>query len=82
MVLNIAENRYIIGAGDTASYINGGYVAPSGPLKGVVTTPGSQGVTGFPPTDAGTFSRSDYAIYLNFEQHLAHDVGSRPRRAL
>jgi iron complex outermembrane recepter protein len=65
------QNRYSIGAGDTASYINGGYVAPSGPLKGVATTPGSEGVTGFPPTDAGTFSRSDYAIYLNFEQRLA-----------
>jgi iron complex outermembrane receptor protein len=67
------QNRYTIGVGEPDSYINGGYVAPSGPLKGVKTIPGSQGVTGFPPDAAGTSSRSDYGAYLNFEQHLTHD---------
>jgi iron complex outermembrane receptor protein len=71
--LEYRRNRYTIGVGEPDSYINGSYVAPSGPLKGVKTIPGSQGVTGFPPDAAGTSSRSDYGAYLNFEQHLTHD---------
>jgi iron complex outermembrane recepter protein len=68
--LEYRANRYTIRAGDPTSYINGGYVAASGPLAGVTTISGSQGVTGFPASAAGESSRSDYAGYLNFEQHL------------
>lgn len=68
--LEYRKNRYTIGAGEPASYIDGGYVASSGPLRGVRTTPGSQGVTGFPADAAGENSRNNYAVYLNFEQPL------------
>jgi iron complex outermembrane receptor protein len=71
--LEYRQNRYTIGAGDLASYVNGGYIAGAGPLKGVLTTPGSQGVTGFPPSAAGESSRHDYAGYANLEQHITHD---------
>ncbi len=56
--------------GEPASYINGGYRAPDGPLKGVATQPGSQGVTGFPADAAGSFSRHNTSVYMNFEQKL------------
>jgi iron complex outermembrane receptor protein len=64
------RDDYAIGEGDPASYIDGGYVATSGPLRGVRTAPGSQGVTGFPPEAAGSFSRHNTSVYLNFEHKL------------
>jgi iron complex outermembrane receptor protein len=68
--LEYRRNEYAIGAGEPASYINGGYRAPDGPLKGVATQPGSQGVTGFPADAAGSFSRHNSSVYMNFEQKL------------
>lgn len=65
------NDMFTIGAGDEASYINGGYRAPAGqPNAGAVTTGGSQGVTGFPPFAAGDFSRNNTSLYLNIEQAL------------
>ena len=64
------RNSYAIGAGEPASYIDGKYVATSGPLAGVVTIPGSQGVSGFQPSGAGSHDRHDYGGYLNFEQSI------------
>jgi iron complex outermembrane receptor protein len=69
--LEYRDNRFQIEAGEPASYINGGYVAPAGsPQAGVVFAGGSQGVTGFPPFSAGTFSRDNISAYLNVEQSL------------
>ena len=68
--LEFRRDDYLIGEGEPASYIDGGYVATTGPLKGVHTVPGSQGVTGFPPDAAGSFSRHNTSVYLNFEQKL------------
>jgi len=68
--LEYRRNTYAIGAGEPASYVDGHYVASSGPLAGVVTIPGSQGVTGFPPSAAGSHARHDVGAYLNFEQSL------------
>jgi iron complex outermembrane receptor protein len=63
------RNTYQIGAGEPASYIDGGYRTPLGqPLGGIVRVSGSQGVTGFAPSAAGTFSRHDKAAYINLEQ--------------
>jgi len=80
--LEFRRNGYEIGEGEPASYIDGHYVAPSGPLKGVPTVPGSQGVTGFPPDAAGNYSRHNSSVYLNFEQKLAQnfEVGLAGRR--
>jgi iron complex outermembrane receptor protein len=68
--LEYRRNEYAIGAGEPASYINGGYRAPDGPLKGAATQPGSQGVTGFPADAAGSYSRHNTSVYMNFEQKL------------
>ncbi|MEH3105954.1 MAG: TonB-dependent receptor [Sphingomonas fennica] len=66
------KNWYQIGAGDVPSYIDGGYRAPPGQLfAGVARQAGSQGVTGFPPSAAGTFSRNNWSAYVNLEQVVA-----------
>jgi iron complex outermembrane receptor protein len=69
--LEYRADQFQIEAGEPASYINGGYVAPAGsPQAGVVFAGGSQGVTGFPPFSAGTFKRNNASAYLNVEQSL------------
>lgn len=68
------ENGYTIGAGEPNSYIDGGYKSPSGPLKGALRTSGSQGVTGFPTSAAGTFNRHSWSAYLNLEQKVVEGV--------
>jgi iron complex outermembrane receptor protein len=69
--LEYRDDQFQIEAGEPASYINGGYVAPVGsPQAGVVFAGGSQGVTGFPPFSAGTFTRNNTSAYLNVEQSL------------
>jgi iron complex outermembrane receptor protein len=58
-----------ITAGEPASYIDGKYVAPAGQLNaGTITQAGAQGVTGFPPFSAGSFSRHNTSLYANGEQ--------------
>ncbi len=69
--LEYRDDEFQIEAGEPASYVNGGYVAPAGsPQAGVVFAGGSQGVTGFPPFSAGTFARNNASVYLNVEQSL------------
>ena len=65
------DDKFQIVAGEPASYVNGGYVAPTtSPQAGVVFAGGSQGVTGFPPFSAGSFSRDNISAYLNIEQKI------------
>lgn len=68
------ENSYTIGAGEPASYIDGGYRSTTGPNANVLRTSGSQGVVGFPPTAAGTFKRHSWSAYINLEQTLVEGV--------
>ncbi|MDB5456867.1 MAG: TonB-dependent receptor [Caulobacter sp.] len=69
--LEYRDDEFQIEAGEPASYVNGGYVAPAGsPQAGVVFSGGSQGVTGFPPFSAGVFSRDNASAYVNIEQGL------------
>jgi iron complex outermembrane receptor protein len=63
-------NSYAIGAGDPVSYIDGGYRSATGPNAGVLRTSGSQGVTGFPLSAAGEWSRDNWSAYLNLEQQI------------
>ncbi|MCB4860181.1 TonB-dependent receptor [Sphingobium sp. PNB] len=63
-------NGYAIGAGDPVSYIDGGYRSTTGPNAGVLRTSGSQGVTGFPLSSAGKWSRDNWSAYLNLEQQV------------
>lgn len=67
-------NSYAIGAGDPVSYIDGGYLSTSGPNAGVLRTSGSQGVTGFPDTSAGEWSRDNWSAYINLEQKVTEGL--------
>ena len=69
-----AEYRWdslTIVAGQPESYEDGHFVEPAGQLNaGVVNQAGAQGVSGFGPTSAGTFTRSNVSLYINGEQSL------------
>ncbi len=53
------------GAGEPASYINGGVPSANGSFL-----PGAQVFPGFQPGDAGTFSRNSYAYYVDLEADI------------
>lgn len=57
--------RYATKAGEPDSYIDGGYVIPSGPLAGKRPSPGSQGFSGFRAEEAGAASRSNVSAYVD-----------------
>jgi iron complex outermembrane receptor protein len=63
-------DQLIIKKGDPASYVDGGYVATTGPDKGIVNQAGAQGVSGFGPLSAGTYSRNNVSLYINGEQSI------------
>ena len=63
-------DQLIIKRGDPSSYVDGGYLATSGPDKGVVNQAGAQGVSGFGPLSAGSYSRNNVSLYVNGEQSL------------
>lgn len=64
------QNDYTIGAGEPNSYIDGGYKSTTGPQAGVLRTSGSQGVTGFPQSSAGSWKRHAWSAYVNAEQEI------------
>ncbi|MGZ3275240.1 MAG: TonB-dependent receptor plug domain-containing protein [Caulobacteraceae bacterium] len=63
-------DQLMIKKGDPASYLDGGYVATSGPDKGIVNQAGAQGVSGFGPLSAGTYARTNVSLYVNGEQSV------------
>lgn len=68
------RNGYAIEAGDSASYVDGGYRSTSGPNQYVPRTPGAQGVTGFSPISAGRWNRDNISLYLALEQQIAEGL--------
>lgn len=58
---------------DPKAYANGGYVYPSGPLKGQLAQVGAQGEITLQPADEADVSRNNYAAYLD----LSLDVTDR-----
>jgi iron complex outermembrane receptor protein len=68
------RNSYTIGAGAPDSYIDGGYKTTTGAEANVLRTSGSQGVTGFPQSSAGTWDRNAWSVYLNAEQKIVTGV--------
>lgn len=68
------RDSFSIGAGEPNSYIDGGYVSTSGANAGVVRTSGSQGVTGFPESSAGTWKRHNWSAYIDLEQKIVQGV--------
>jgi iron complex outermembrane receptor protein len=70
------RERYVIRAGEPASYINGGHLAqdsaaaePSG-----VAPSGSSGFPGFTPADATDRHRNNYGLYADAETNLTRQV--------
>lgn len=68
------HERYKTESDDPLSYINGGYVYPSGPLAGRPAAIGAQGAITLTPEDEGQNSRNSYATYL--------DLGINPTEKL
>ncbi|MCU1724427.1 TonB-dependent receptor plug domain-containing protein [Pseudomonas sp. 5P_5.1_Bac1] len=60
------HERYKTESDDPLSYINGGYIYPSGPLAGQPGSVGAQGAITLTPEDAGQLSRNSYASYVDF----------------
>ncbi|EPJ2808079.1 MULTISPECIES: TonB-dependent receptor plug domain-containing protein [Pseudomonas] len=59
------HERYKTESDDPLSYINGGYIYPSGPLAGQPGAVGAQGAITLTPEDEGQLSRNSYASYLD-----------------
>ncbi len=70
------ENKFRIEPGEPASYNNGRYVFPAGHhLAGQFAAGiGSQGVSGFPPSGSGSWSRNNWSAYVNLEQTIVEGV--------
>lgn len=68
------QSTYGIEAGEAASYIDGGYKSTTGANAGVLRTSGSQGVTGFAPSMAGSWKRKAWSAYVNLEQKILPGV--------
>jgi iron complex outermembrane receptor protein len=68
--------KFVQGAGEPNSYINGGYVIPDGGTPfddlyhGERPTAGLQSFTGTTPADASAHSRNNYAAYLDLGTNL------------
>lgn len=58
------------GAGEVLSYLDGGYVIPSGPFAGQVPTPGTGFQSGFAPDQSGRWSRQNSSFYVDFSQEI------------
>ena len=68
-------NKFVEKAGEYYSWANGNYKNPfflPGQL-GYDTSPGSAGMAGFSPGDAGTYDRNNIAVYVDFDQKLTSD---------
>ena len=55
-------------AGESTSYANGGYAFTSGPLIGQRPNSGASGMAGFSPDVAGSYSRTNDALYADVSQ--------------
>ncbi|ENZ84025.1 hypothetical protein OR37_00533 [Caulobacter vibrioides OR37] len=63
--------RFLIEAGDEASYIVGNYVIPAGqPFAGLRPNPGLASYAGTAPEDAGSASRNSGAAYVDLGTNL------------
>jgi len=74
--------RFLIEAGDEASYVVGNYVIPAGqPFAGLRPNPGLASYAGTAPEDAGSATRDSYAAYLDLGTNLTENwyVGAAVR---
>jgi iron complex outermembrane recepter protein len=68
------HEKYIIEAGETASWINGGHLAQDSASGGGLAPAGSSVFSGFSPTDASEHSRNNFGAYLDLETNLTSQV--------
>jgi len=64
------QDRFQQKGGEWASYANGGYAFPSGPLAGQRPNSSASGMAGFSPDVTGSYNRRNDALYLDFSQAL------------
>lgn len=65
--------RYVEAEGEPASYIDGGYVYPSGPWAGSRPPAGLQSFVGNAASDAGSASRNSVAGYLDLGANITKE---------
>ncbi|MDE1172707.1 MAG: TonB-dependent receptor [Parvibaculaceae bacterium] len=68
--LEFRYNSFKEQAGEYFSWADGGYIIQTGPNAGQKAPPGSAGMAGFAPQDAGSYSRHNIGAYLEFDQDL------------
>jgi len=64
------SDRFKQTEGEWASYANGGYAFPSGPLAGQRPNPGASGMGGFAPDVTGSYARTNDAVYADVSQTI------------
>jgi iron complex outermembrane recepter protein len=64
-------DTYAVGAGDSASYKDGGRLIPDGPCAGEPAPIGAQGGPGFQPVDEISVRRSNVAGYIDVDSRVA-----------
>jgi iron complex outermembrane recepter protein len=64
--LEMRHEQFQTEPGELASYENGGYIYPSGPLAGHPAAVGAESAYTVTPSDAASISRNNYASYLDF----------------
>lgn len=68
--IEIRRDGFAMGAGDEASYKNGGVKVLDGPSAGAQPAPGAQGFPGYLPSDASDNNRISYAGYVDLEANV------------
>jgi iron complex outermembrane receptor protein len=64
------RDGFAMGAGDEASYKDGGVKVLDGPSAGAQPAPGAQGFPGYRPSDASDNGRTSFAVYADFEANV------------
>lgn len=64
------RDGFAMGAGDEASYKDGGVKVLDGPKAGAQPAPGAQGFPGYRPTDASDNGRTSFAVYADLEANI------------
>ena len=66
----LRRDGFAMGAGDEASYKDGGVKVLDGPNAGAQPAPGAQGFPGYRPSDASDNGRTSFAVYADFEANV------------
>ncbi|MBA3657039.1 MAG: TonB-dependent receptor [Gemmatimonadaceae bacterium] len=70
----VRRDGFAMGAGDEASYKDGGVKILDGPSKGNQPAPGAQGFPGYRPSDASDNKRTSYGLYADLEANVLENL--------